>query len=143
MGKINLEEIIGAWRLCEYSLEDKSNFGKRFYPLGEDATGFLMYTPDGYVSAHLMASGRPSYASGRLHTGSTEEMAQAAKGYMAYAGKFEIDPHSGVLIHHLEVSMNPTWLGQAQERIATISENRLIITAPANNALLIWERAGK
>jgi hypothetical protein len=80
------EKLIGAWKLVEYIINDKRNPGQRFYPLGKDATGIIMYTPNGYMSAQLMAQGRPVYANGHIHTGSIEEMAAAAKGYMAYSG---------------------------------------------------------
>ena len=50
-------------------------------------------------------------------------MAAAAHGYMAYAGRYEIvslDPETGdvTVRHSMNVSMNPTWLGQSQERNA-------------------------
>jgi len=135
------ESLVGAWKLQEYSIPDKEHPGEKFYPLGKEATGFILYTPDGYVSAQIMAQGRPAYASGRLHTGTTEEMAQAAKGYMAYSGKYEVDEETHTLTHHMGVSMNPTWLGQAQQRYAKMEGDTITITAPANNAVLIWKRA--
>ena len=81
MSKGLREALVGAWKLVEYSIENTKKPGERFYPMGRDATGFLMYTPDGYVSAQMMASGRPVYESGGLHNGTMEEMAKAAKGY--------------------------------------------------------------
>ena len=54
------------------------------YPMGEDVTGFIMYHPEGYMSAQMMSPGRPKYAAGGLHTGTQEEMAAAAEGYLAY-----------------------------------------------------------
>ena len=45
-------------------------------------------------------------------------MAAAAHGYLAYSGRFEVDEEKQELTHHMEVSMNPTWLGQSQPRIA-------------------------
>ena len=141
MSKNLQKSIVGAWKLVEYSIPDKQNTGEKYYPMGKDVTGFILYTPDGYMSAQMMASGRPAYASGRLHTGTIEEMAKAAKGYMAYSGQYEIDEEAGTLTHHMEVSMNPTWEGQAQKRYVTLQEDTITITAPANNAILVWKRA--
>lgn len=134
------EKLIGAWKLAEYSIEDKNKNGEKFYPLGKDAAGFILYTPDGYMSAQIMASGRPAYANGRLHTGTIEEMAKAARGYMAYSGKYEVDEKTNTVVHHMEVSMNPTWLGQEQERYIKLEGDTLTIIAPANNAMLVWKR---
>ena len=141
MSKSFRETIIGTWKLVEYSIVDKNKSGEKYYPMGKDATGFILYTPDGYMSAQMMASGRPAYASGRLHTGTIEEMAKAAKGYMAYSGQYEVNEKTNTLIHHMEVSMNPTWLGQAQERYVTLEGDTITITSSANNAVLVWKRA--
>ena len=53
MEKTFREQVIGTWKLLEYTRINTD--GKRYYPLGKDATGFLMYTQDGYMSAQLMA----------------------------------------------------------------------------------------
>jgi hypothetical protein len=132
------EVIVGTWRLAEFTLTKPD--GEIIYPLGKDATGFIMYTPDGYMSAQLMAQGRPVYASGDTFKGTQEEMAAAALGYMAYSGKYEVDDEKSTLTHHMEVSMNPTWLGQAQLRNVKLVGNRITITTNINTAILIWER---
>lgn len=141
MSKSFREALIGAWELIEYSIEDKEKSGEKFYPLGKDATGFILYTPDGYMSAQMMASGRPVYASGRLHTGTIDEMAQAAKGYMAYSGPYEVEEDTNILYHHMNVSMNPTWVGQTQQRFVKLDGDKITITNSANNAVLVWKRA--
>ena len=81
--------MIGTWWLIDYTREDKN--GTRYHPLGKDAPGFLLYTSDRYISAQLMAQGRLDYTLGELHNGTSEEIAKAAHGYHAYAGKYEID----------------------------------------------------
>lgn len=150
-GMLKPEDLIGTWEMVEYYLEKD---GKRVYPLGTGCKGYLMYTPDGYVSAQQMATGRPAYASGDLHEGTAEEMAAAAHGeemaaaahgYMAYAGRYEIvslDPETGdvTVRHSMNVSMNPTWLGQSQERNAHVEDGILTIHAPVNGAHLVWRK---
>lgn len=104
MEKSMREQVIGTWALVSYETQDAA--GNTIYPLGKDAKGFIMYNPDGYMSAQLMASGRPAYKSGDLHTGTPEEMAEAAHGYLAYSGPFEVDEEKQELTHHMDVSMN-------------------------------------
>lgn len=133
------EQLIGTWKLRTY--QDVAEDGTIYYPLGKDATGFIMYNPDGYMSAQLMQQGRPSYASGDLHKGTTEEMATAAEGYVAYSGKFKIDEANATLYHTMEVSMNPTWLGNTQPREYTLEDNILTLVNGNNrNQKLIWDR---
>lgn len=133
------EQLIGTWKLRTY--QDVAEDGTIYYPLGKDATGFIMYNPDGYMSAQLMQQSRPSYASGNLHKGTTEEMATAAEGYVAYSGKFKIDEANATLYHTMDVSMNPTWLGNTQPREYTLEDNVLTLVNGNNrNQKLIWDR---
>ena len=131
--------LVGTWKLVKYTLNDEN--GKEYYPMGEDCKGFLMYAPDGYVSAQLMASGRPAYKSGDLHHGTQEEMAAAAEGYMAYTGTYEVNEETMTVMHQMEVSMNPTWLGQKQERHLKVEGGMVTISAPVNGATLVWKKA--
>lgn len=133
------EQIIGVWSLVSYrSIDVKGNL---VYPLGEDATGFLMFHPEGYMSAQLMRQNRPIYSSKDLHDGSIEEMAEAASGFLAYAGKYEVNEENDTLLHYVEVSMNPIWLGQEQPRVAKIEGNKLSIYNGLNpDQKLVWKR---
>ena len=51
--------LIGAWRLVTYEAHTGDDV---LYPLGEDASGYIMYTPDGYMSVLMMAAGRKNFA---------------------------------------------------------------------------------
>ena len=133
------EQVVGVWSLVSYQSQDDE--GNVIYPLGKDATGFIMYHPEGYMSAQLMQQGRPAYASGDLHEGTKDEMAEAAMGYLAYAGKFEVNEETSTLTHHMEVSMNPTWLGQQQPRVGSIEGDILSIYNGLNpDQKLVWKR---
>ncbi|RPK03081.1 lipocalin-like domain-containing protein [Priestia endophytica] len=147
--ELNLsKKIIGTYRLISYEARDQE--GNVTYPMGKDCTGFIMYLPEGHMSVHMMAQGRPKYASGELHNGTKEEMASAAHGYLAYAGPYEVDEEKQMLIHHMSVSLNPTWLGESQKRPILIEGNRVTITGQPiiDNGVqkfttLVWERVEK
>ncbi|MED3691238.1 lipocalin-like domain-containing protein [Peribacillus butanolivorans] len=142
MEKSMRDQVVGTWSLVSYETQDAD--GHVIYPLGKDAKGFIMYNPDGYMSAQLMASGRPAYQSGDLHSGTLEEMATAAHGYLAYSGQFEVDEENHQLIHHMDVSLNPTWLNQAQPRIAKIEGDQVVIFNGLHpEDKLIWKRVIK
>ncbi|MEK4538139.1 lipocalin-like domain-containing protein [Peribacillus sp. FSL K6-1552] len=142
MEKSIRDQVVGTWSLVSYETQDAD--GHVIYPLGKDAKGFIMYNPDGFMSAQLMASGRPAYQSGDLHTGTLEEMATAAHGYLAYSGQFEVDEENHQLIHHMDVSLNPTWLNQAQPRIAKIEGDQVVIFNGLHpEDKLIWKRVTK
>lgn len=132
------DKLIGTWKLISYELPNTDN--TTYYPFGIDCEGYLIYTKDGYVSAQLMRKGRSKYASGLLHDGTTEEMAEAAHGYMAYTGTYCIDESTMSVVHNIELSMNPTWAYQSQIRRISLCEDILTITADINHATLIWKK---
>ena len=64
--------LIGAWTLQSY-VSMSIDGSDVVYPLGVDARGIIMYTPDGYMSAQLMRRDKGE-----------------ADGYFNYAGPFTV-----------------------------------------------------
>ena len=52
--------LLGVWRLVNYTDEQSGSVDT--LPFGPDPQGFLIYTPDGFVSAQLMKTGRDLFA---------------------------------------------------------------------------------
>ncbi|MBL8210025.1 MAG: lipocalin-like domain-containing protein [Bryobacterales bacterium] len=46
----------GTWRLLSYQMQEEEL--PVVHPFGEQATGLLLYTEDGYMSGQLMQPGR-------------------------------------------------------------------------------------
>ncbi|HGL6718156.1 lipocalin-like domain-containing protein [Burkholderia contaminans] len=143
------EQLVGAWRLVSYEIRPRDGSAIT-YPLGRDARGWILYTPDGYMSAQLMAAGRPPYADGDLQGGTADERAAAAGGYIAYSGPFQV-ADDGTLTHEMDVSLFPNWIGNVQQRAVRLYGDRLQLgtAAPIRidgrevDAVLLWERAGR
>lgn len=86
-------------------------------PFGGEAEGLLTYTDDGRMWATLMRSNRPALSATTLAAATATERAAAAAGYLSYAGSYS---DLGVrVIHHVEVSLLPNWVGENQERLIT------------------------
>lgn len=132
-------KILGTWKLVSYYRLDED--GEKVYPLGTDPSGFLMYTEDGYMSAQLMKQNRPDYTLEGLHNGTREEMAEAAHGYHAYAGKYEIDEEDGSVYHHNEVSLIPNRLGDIQDRQIEFQGDMITITSRTSSTHIVWKKA--
>ncbi len=135
--------LIGTWRLVSW--ENRSVDGQIIHPLGEDAVGYIMYNQDGYMFVAIMRSDRPKFPAGDLLRGSTEEKAQAAGTYVSYCGRYEF--RGDTVVHHVELSLFPNWVGVEQERLVEVRGDRLILsTRPIllggmlRTAHLIWER---
>ena len=139
--------LIGAWTLQSYqsTAVDGSDVS---YPLGVDAQGIIMYTPDGYMSAQLMRHGRTPFDRPDPHLAHDNELAAAASGYMSYGGPYTVEDE-GLIAHHVEVSLLPNWIGGIQYRRARLHGSQLELSPPEplliggqlRTAKLVWRRA--
>jgi hypothetical protein len=135
--------LIGTWSLVSW--QNTSADGRISYPLGEDAVGYIMYNADGYMFVAIMRRGRPMFAAADLFGSSTQEKARAADAYVSYCGRYEF--RGETVVHHVELSLFPNWVGTDQERLVEFAEDRMILsTRPTlfggsqQTARLIWER---
>ena len=136
--------LVGAWRLVSW--EDRGEDGEVSHPYGRDPVGYIMYTPDGYMSVIITTANRPTFQVDDILVGSVEERAAAAATCVSYCGSYEV--RDGKVIHHVEASLFPNWVGTAQERFYTFEGDRLTLsTGPMlmggseRRAYLTWERA--
>jgi hypothetical protein len=136
--------LIGTWRLISWENRSTSD-GKVSYPLGEDATGYIMYNKDGYMFVAIMAPHRLKFATDDLLSATKEEEAQAEESYVSYCGRYEFLGER--VVHRVELSLFPNWVGGDQERLVDLRGNRLTLsTRPLllrgiqQSAHLIWER---
>ncbi len=144
------EQLIGAWKLVSYE-ERPVDGSPSFYPMSEQPTGIIMYTPDGYMSAQLSKPNRKPFASGDWFKGTDDEYKQEASTYIAYSGPFHVDEENKALTHSMFVSLFPNWLGQTQPRVVRIEEDDLYLSTASPitsagkivNSYLHWKRASK
>lgn len=136
---------VGTWRLVSWEAHGAD--GSVWYPMGEAVVGYLLYTADGYMAAHLMGPGRTGFASRDVLRPDAEEAVAAIGSYVAYCGAYEIIA-SGIVVHHVELSLPPHWIGADQERFFELTGNRLTIstrpiraTGQGGTHQLVWERA--
>ena len=138
----NTQDFLGAWKLV--SVETRKEDGE-VYRRGE-RVGYLLYSDDGYMSVAFMKRGRPRFSSGDIRGGTTEEKVAAVEGYVSYCGRYEVEDDR--VIHHIEVSLFPNWVGAKQERMFEFDGDRLTLSTPLMlvggrqlSTHLIWERA--
>ena len=136
------ERFIGTWKLMSY--ENRSG-DQVTYPLGKNPVGYIMYNAEGYMAVALMASNRKRFSSMDIMGGTTEEIVAAYGTYVSYCGKYAVTEDR--VIHHLEVSFYPNWIGGDQVRFYKFEEDKLILSTPPmilggkqQNGYLIWER---
>ena len=134
------EDIIGTWRTTGHELVAKD--GKVSYPFGPGPhAGNLVYHPNGTVSVLVIRTDpeRLSFAA------SPAERGAALEKCVAYVGRWEIRGEQ--VIHHIATSLNPDWVGTAQERNAKLEGDRLTLSPPPDangtTAHISWQRVSR
>jgi hypothetical protein len=137
-------DLEGAWAYHRWRITYAD--GRVTEPFGADATGLLLYTRDGRMSATIMAADRKPFAAGNPRAASTAERAAAFDGFFSYAGRWRIV--AGRVEHRVTVSLNPGLVGTRQWRDAELTGRRLVLSvdegegAAARRHELEWRRAG-
>ena len=135
--------LIGVWKLrsCRRTFED----GRTEFPFGEKPVGRIEYDKEGRMFALLMRPGRRStLAPGlELDAASAEEIREAVTGFVAYFGSYEVDDASQTVTHHVEASLEPSWVGTSLKRRFRWDGAKLVLTraVPGMTDELLWERA--
>lgn len=110
---IALDEILGAWKIteCESRFLD-GQIGE--HPVGASARGLILYSPDGYMSLEIMAEKRVPFSAQDPFAASEEEHLQAYRSHLSYSGTYEVKDDR--IIHHIELSSYPNFIGKDIER---------------------------
>lgn len=140
------DRFAGAWRLV--SGEFKRSDGKVIHPVGPRAAGQLLYDGRGRMNGQLMGLDRPKFSDENPRRGSDAEVRAAFEGYLAYWGTYRFDEAAGKLVHHVEGSLFPNWVGTDLVRNVSFDGERMTLTTdplPVADGLtyvgtLVWER---
>jgi Lipocalin-like domain len=118
--------LAGSWKLLSWRRIEQD--GSATYPLGEDATGVLIYAPDGSMAVQMTAAHRPAIRSTNALGGDLHERAQAYSTCLAYFGAWEVQ--GDTVIHHIDASLYPNWSGTLQSRPFECDGSRLVLRTP-------------
>jgi hypothetical protein len=135
--------LIGTWRLVSFEMRDEQ--GRVTHPLGPDAVGFITYAPDGHMAVQFGRANRARLAAGDWAGATPAEIATAARDYFAYCGSYEF--REGEVVHRVELSLMPNWIGAELVRLVTFDGERVAFSTPPTLvggqeqiATLVWER---
>jgi len=140
------EQFFGTWKLVSWKIK-WANSDLTDSPLGPNALGRIMYDPGGQVSVAFMRPDRPNFASSHLTEATPEEIKSGFEGYISYCGSYEVNEQERFVIHRLQLSWFPNWVGTEQKRFFEFAGDRLILETPPITLLgeaqvhrLIWQR---
>ena len=135
-------DLIGRWEYLRWEIVYPD--GSATHPFGDAASGTLLYTADGGMSANVMAGARPLLSKANPRAASVPERARAFDGYFGYAGRWYLE--DGEVVHEVTVALNPALVGSVQWRKATLRGRTLTLSVeePVADGLrvhsLVWQR---
>jgi len=139
------DKIIGTWKLVSWKYNGENDTPIDFF--GENTGGILMYDKSGYMNAQLNKANRHSFKSESLTEGTSEEITEAYLSYAAYYGKY-YEKSPGEIVHMVEGSLFPNWVGHEEIRYGKIEGEYLILSTPPIQAkskkivfTVTWKRA--
>ena len=140
------DQLVGTWELVRW--ETSYDDGRTIYPMGEDAKGYILYTPDGFMSAVLFRADRPHFTSGEALTANDPEKVAGWNSYYAYGGPFEVQGDR--VVHTVAYCIYPNWVGATQVRGISFEGDNLVLSTPpqktrrgTQTSRVIWSRANR
>lgn len=128
--------FIGTWKLVGIVNQD----GSPSLLFGKDPAGYIIYTKEGLVSAHLMRKMRTNFAAADV---TCDEVKSLLKDYYGYSGTYKVDPRRKIVIHKIQIHCLPNEVGKLLEREYRFADkNHLYLTTlgATPNLTIVWER---
>ena len=135
------DRLVGVWTLL--SAVTSTADGKVSNRYGDKPSGRITYDKSGRMSAILMGADRKKVGSLDLRDASDSESKSVLQSFAAYYGTFDVDTVNQTVIHHVEASLDPNWVGTDQVRGYEFNGDNLILTAsrlPGLKTRLVWQR---
>jgi Lipocalin-like domain len=150
MCAVTSNPLLGTWSLVRWEISYADKRPSSF-PYGQDATGLIVYSNDGWMSACISAPQRARLSSDSVRSAPVEERLAAFESYFQYSGRYLIEEGTTGLqvVHDVSHSLNPNFVGSRQIRKVDFDEQgNLMLSAsdrvPASDVLrhhrLIWRR---
>jgi len=141
----NRAALLGAWRLVSW--ESVADDGSVTHPMGSDPEGVVVYTPDGTMMTTLGRAARTPITGGDMMGGPEAERVAAFSSFVAYQARFHME--GGDIIHTVEMSLFPNWVGTAQRRHVelaadgrslVLSSDPFLLRGAMSRQVLAWRR---
>jgi hypothetical protein len=120
------QAFVGSWRL--QSFERVSEAGEITYPFGKHPIGQLSYDSWGRMAALIMNPDRIRFKEDTSAGGSTEEKVAAFNTFVGYAGTYRIDQASHTIVHTVDISSYPNFVGSEQLRTYSFADGKLTLS---------------
>lgn len=126
--------IVGTWELLSFKI---TVHGKTIYPMGETPKGIHIFTASHDMTASILNPGQAPYPGGNPFTATDDELAEAGRRFMGWAGKWTVSPlhqddlkseqMAAILVYEVQVVNYPNQLGKTQERKVWLEDDDKVL----------------
>lgn len=141
------EALLGSWVLVDFTVSVDDG-RPPLQPLGADARGLVVYSPDGWMSAVLSRGDREAVSDSLEEAARADAATKAAAfdTYLSYAGRWHLE---GDVVHHtLALALVPGMVGRTLRRRVQLDGDRMTLAYPRPTRsgavatyTLTWRRA--
>ena len=143
-------DLLGSWHLVRWEISYGDGRAPTL-PFGAQATGMIIYSGDGNMSACIARAGRAALSSDSVRHAPAAERLAAFESYFQYAGRYEVrgEPGRQQVVHTVTHSLNPNFVGSRQVRNMEFAANGDLSlsasdtvpgTQVARHHRLVWRR---
>ncbi|MBP7336559.1 lipocalin-like domain-containing protein [Niveispirillum sp.] len=125
---VTQHDILGCWQL-HAAMEQRGGCTGPNPNYGSRPNGFLYYLPDGRVAVTIANDGRKPLSGTNRRMAPAEELAEAARTFDAYAGRFTLLAPDRI-VHHVEVSSCQNEVGTDLVRQLSLNGDLLRLEPP-------------
>jgi hypothetical protein len=149
---VTTNPLLGTWHLVRWDIT-YGDGRPATLPYGEDATGLILYTADGHMSACIGRAGRAPLSSASVRSAPEAERLAAFESWFQYAGPYRLQPRPGgglQVVHTVTHALNPNFVGTEQVRDVHLADDGTLTlsasdvvpgTEVARHHRLRWRRA--
>ncbi len=142
--------LLGTWQLARWEITYSDGRAPSL-PYGAQASGSIVYSHDGWMSACIARGGRTKLSSDSVRSAPEAERLAAFESYFQYAGPYTVQTVNGrqQVVHSVRHALNPNFVGTQQVRnmdfgpdgTLTLSASDTVPgTAVARHHSLVWQR---
>ncbi|MGE3470654.1 MAG: lipocalin-like domain-containing protein, partial [Vicinamibacterales bacterium] len=119
------QAVAGTWALVEHKTLLPGGDVRRAF--GPAPKGLFFFFPDGYTAVQIVNPERPDAA---LDRASDDDIRALGRTYLAYFGRFDVDPATHKIVVHTTADLNPGNTGVDQVRFFELDGDTLTLQPP-------------
>ncbi len=119
------QAVAGTWELVDHrTILANGDVRHAFGPMPR---GLFVFHPDGHTTVQILDPARRQVP---IDTATADELRALTRSYLAYFGRYDVDPKTKTIVVHTTADLNPANSGVDQVRFYTIDGDQMVLQPP-------------